>query len=171
MLQGKCIDANTCTNLKVGEVYYLFPHGGSAYEVSRFPYVGSHVGTYQKCRFELVETVTSLTTPLVNKYLARVVKPPSHFYQVSEEYIITEPNENGYYSVFFKHRPDAPPIGAYKNATYFEHVEPFRASEAVVVNDLPKIVKKTIETERDMPEIVNVPHKSLKYEQLTLFLE
>ncbi len=48
----------------------------AVYEVSRFPHVGSHFGAYQKGHFELVETVMHLSTPIVNKYLARVVKPP-----------------------------------------------------------------------------------------------
>ncbi len=169
MLQGKCINANASTNLIVGEIYYLFPHGGLAYEVSRFPHVGSHFGAYQKSQFELVVAAKPLSTPAVNKYLARVVKPPSHFYRVSEEYVITEPSENGYYSVFFKHRPDGPPIGAYKNATYFERVEPFRVSKAVVVNDIPEMVQKTAETVDDMSEMVNAPIKNQKYEQLSLF--
>lgn len=55
-------------------------------------------------------------------YLARLVKPPSHFYQIDEEYIITEPRADGYYSVFFKHRPDCPPIGAYKRNDCFEYI-------------------------------------------------
>ena len=44
----------------------------------------------------------SIDTPMqvLNKYLARVVKPPSHFYRIDEEYIITEPRADGYYSVF-----------------------------------------------------------------------
>lgn len=105
-----------------GELYYLFPHGGHAYCASRFPRPESHFGAYQKNHFELVDVAIDAQAQVLNKYLARVVKPPSHFYQIDEEYIITEPRADGYYSVFFKHRPDCPPIGAYKRNDYFEYI-------------------------------------------------
>lgn len=54
-LQGLCIDAGSSTNLQQDNIYYLVPHGGQAYHVSRFPRVGSHFGTYQKERFKIVE--------------------------------------------------------------------------------------------------------------------
>ncbi|MEA0552941.1 hypothetical protein U1P98_04355 [Lysinibacillus irui] len=122
MLQGKCIDNGGSINLTKGEVYYLFPHGGHAYCASRFPRPGSHFGTYQENHFELVDVAIDAPARVLNKYLARVVKPPSHFYQIDEEYIITEPRADGYYSVFFKHRPDGPPIGAYKRTECFERI-------------------------------------------------
>lgn len=57
-MQGICVEASNTTNLVVGETYYLFPHGGSAYYVSRFLIEGSHFGAYQKRYFEIVrETV------------------------------------------------------------------------------------------------------------------
>ena len=122
MLQGKCIDNGGSMNLTKGEVYYLFPHGGHAYCASRFPRPGSHFGAYQKNHFELVDVAIDAQAQVLNKYLARVVKPPSHFYQIDEEYIITEPRADGYYCVFFKHRPDDPPIGAYKRNDCFERI-------------------------------------------------
>lgn len=154
MLQGKCVDAGACTNLKVGEEYYLFSHGGLAYNVSRFPHPGAHFGTYQKSRFELVDAVMEVQTQITSKFLARVVKPPSHFYRVGEEYVITEPRANGYYSVFLTSRPNHCPIGSYKS-NYFDIIEPYEVTEAAV--------------EHDMPEMVNVPVKKQKYEQLSLF--
>ena len=169
MLQGKCIEAGACTNLKVGEEYYLFPHGGLAYNVSRFPHSGSHFGTYQKSRFELVDAAIEVPAQITSKYLARVVKPPSHFYRVGEEYVITEPKINGYYDVFLKSRPDVAPVGSYKNTSCFEHIEPFEEIEAVVVNDIPKMVQKKMEMVNDKPEIVNTPVKIQKYEQMSLF--
>ncbi|WP_016993152.1 hypothetical protein [Lysinibacillus boronitolerans] len=101
MLQGKCVDTGGSTILTKGELYYLFPHGGHAYCASRFPRPGSHFGTYQKNHFELVDLSIDTPMQVLNKYLARVVKPPSHFYRIDEEYIITEPRADGYYSVFF----------------------------------------------------------------------
>ncbi|MCL1701599.1 Holliday junction resolvase RecU [Lysinibacillus sp. Bpr_S20] len=102
-MQGRCIQAPEKSNLVEGEIYFLFPHGGLAYNVSKFSRPGSHFGTYQKSRFEVIsEDATEVEEKHDEKYLARIVKPPSHFYLVGEEYIITEPDENGYYSVFFK---------------------------------------------------------------------
>lgn len=168
MIRGKCIDAGACTNLKVGEEYYLFPHGGLAYNVSRFPHSGSHFGTYQKSRFELVDAAMEVPVQIASKYLARVVKPPSHFYLIGEEYIITEPRENGYYSVFLKSRPNHGPVGSYRS-NYFEIIEPYEVTEAAVVNDLLKMVQKKVKTVNNMPEMVNASVKKQKYEQLSLF--
>lgn len=53
-MQGRCIQAPDKSNLVEGEIYYLFPHGGLAYNVSRFPHPGAHFGTYQKSRFEII---------------------------------------------------------------------------------------------------------------------
>ncbi|MGE7112709.1 hypothetical protein [Lysinibacillus sp. NPDC047702] len=144
MLQGKCIDAGACTNLKVGEEYYLFPHGGLAYNVSRFPHTGAHFGTYQKSRFELVDAAMKVSTQIKSKYLARVVKPPSHFYRVGEEYVITEPKANGYYDVFLKSRPDVAPVGSYKNTSCFERIEHLGDSEASVVGDIVEIMDESL---------------------------
>lgn len=149
MLQGKCVDTGGSTNLTKGEVYYFFPHGGQAYYASRFPRAGSHFGAYQKNHFELVDVAIDVPTQVLNKYLARVVKSPSHFYRIDEEYIITEPREDGYYSVFFKHRPDGPPIGAYKRTDCFERIVPLEESatdKATVfeVGDIVEIVDASI---------------------------
>ncbi|MFY0521618.1 hypothetical protein ACOMCU_27985 [Lysinibacillus sp. UGB7] len=54
-MQGLCMDSGNSTNLQNGDIYYLFPHGGQAFNVSRFPRKGSHFGTYQKDRFKIVE--------------------------------------------------------------------------------------------------------------------
>ncbi len=54
-MRGKCIDPSSSTNLKANEIYYLYPAGGSSYHVSRFPRPGSHFGTYQKSRFDIIE--------------------------------------------------------------------------------------------------------------------
>lgn len=54
-MQGICIQATNSSNLKKGEKYYLFPHGRTAYFVSRFPTEGSHFGAYQKHYFEVLE--------------------------------------------------------------------------------------------------------------------
>lgn len=247
MLQGKCVDTGGSANLTKGELYYLFPHGGHAYCASRFPRPGSHFGAYQKNHFELVDVAIDAPAQVLNKYLARVVKPPSHFYQIDEEYIITEPRADGYYCVFFKHRPDDPPIGAYKRNDCFERIVSLEESvkdtatifevgdiveiidasiikrkhyengvqatvienfygcisiqrnepvdkmvissvllvgedlqaikkvklrtllEAVMVNDKPKNVKKSIEMVHDVPEVVKASVRKQKYEQLSLF--
>lgn len=149
MLRGKCVDTGGSTNLTKGEVYYLFPHGGQAYCASRFPRAGSHFGAYQKNHFELVNVANDVPAQVLNKYLARVVKPPSHFYLIDEEYIITEARADGYYSVFFKHRPDGPPIGAYKRTDCFERIVPLEESatdKATVfeVGDIVEIVDASI---------------------------
>ncbi|KOY81556.1 hypothetical protein I6G82_08470 [Lysinibacillus macroides] len=164
MLLGRCVDPGPSSNLKKGEVYYLFPHGGLAYCASRFPRIGSKFGIYQKSRFELVEVAIDTPAQAPNKYLARVINPPSHFYQVGEEYIITEPRTDGYYSVYYKHRSDGPPIGAYRRTDCFERVIPIKESEAdkatvfeVGARTVPEAVK------------VNVAAKQPKYEQLSLF--
>ncbi|WP_313150847.1 hypothetical protein [Lysinibacillus capsici] len=143
MLQGKCVDTGGSTNLTKGELYYLFPHGGHAYCASRFPRPGSHFGTYQKNHFELVDVAIDAPAQVLNKYLARVVKPPSHFYRTDEEYIITEPKADGYYSVFFKHRPDGPPIGAYKRTECFERIVSFEesATETTTIFEVGDIVE------------------------------
>ncbi|MCS5501293.1 hypothetical protein NY607_09200 [Lysinibacillus sp. A4] len=247
MLQGKCVDTGGSTNLTKGELYYLFPHGGHAYCASRFPRPGSHFGAYQKNHFELVDVAIDAPAQVLNKYLARVVKPPSHFYQIDEEYIITEPRADGYYSVFFKHRPDDPPIGAYKRNDCFERIVSLEESakdtatifevgdiveiidasiierkhyengvqatvienfygcisiqrnelvnrmvvgsvllvgeelqtvkkvgsrpvlEAVMVNDKQEKVNQTTKIECEISEIVKLPVKKQKYEQLSLF--
>lgn len=54
-LQGICIEITTSTNLEKGEVYYLFPHGPTAFHASRFPRPGSHFGTYQRRYFEIID--------------------------------------------------------------------------------------------------------------------
>lgn len=168
-MQGRCVLAPDKSNLVEGEIYYLFPHGGSAYNVSRFPHPGAHFGTYQKSRFELVDVVMEVSAEVTSKYLARVVKPPSHFYLIGEEYVITKPKANGYYDVFLKTRPSVAPVGSYKNTSCFEYIEPFKEVEVIVVNDMPKKVQKTVETAHNIPEMVNVPAKKQKYEQMTLF--
>lgn len=53
-MKGRCIQAPEKSNLAEGEIYYLYPNGGAAYNVSRFPSPGSHFGTYQKNRFEVI---------------------------------------------------------------------------------------------------------------------
>lgn len=55
-MQGICIETTVSTNLKKGEVYYLFPHGSIAFHASRFPKPGSHFGTYQRSHFEILDT-------------------------------------------------------------------------------------------------------------------
>ncbi len=167
-MRGRCIQAPEKSNLVEGEIYYLFQHGGLAYNVSRFPDPGAHFGTYQKSRFELVEAAVDVPTQTTSKYLARVVKPPSHFYMVGEEYVITEPKVTGYYSVFLKSRPNHGPIGSYRS-NYFEIIEPYEVTEAHVVNDVLKMVQKKVKTVNDMPEMVDAPVKKQKYEQLSLF--
>lgn len=52
---GRCIDAGNTGNLEVGTVYYLFEHGTTSYYVSRFNRPGSHMGGYQKSKFEIVD--------------------------------------------------------------------------------------------------------------------
>ncbi len=167
-MRGRCIQAPEKSNLVEGEIYYLFQHGGLAYNVSIFPHPGAHFGTYQKSRFELVEAAVDVPTQTTSKYLARVVKPPSHFYMVGEEYVITEPKVNGYYSVFLKSRPNHGPIGSYRS-NYFEIIEPYEVIEAAVVNDMLKVVQKKVKTVNDLPEMANVPVGKTKYEQLSLF--
>jgi len=108
-------------------------------------------------------------TQITSKYLARVVKPPSHFYRIGEEFIITEPKANGYYDVFLKTRPNVAPIGSYKNTSCFEYIEPFKEKETSLVNDMPKKVQKKVEMVNDLPEMANVPVGKTKYEQLSLF--
>lgn len=54
-MQGRCIQETNSSNLKKDEKYYIFPHGQSAYFVSRFPTEGSHFGAYQKHYFKVLE--------------------------------------------------------------------------------------------------------------------
>lgn len=168
-MRGRCIQAPEKSNLVEGEIYYLFPHGVLAYNVSRFPHPGAHFGTYQRSRFELVKVVAEVPAKIASKYLARVVTPPSHFYRIGEEYIITEPKANGYYDVFLKTRPNVAPIGSYKNTSCFEYIEPFEEVEAILVNDMPNKVQKKVEKVNDLPEMVKEPVKKQKYEQMSLF--
>ncbi|WP_431810829.1 hypothetical protein [Lysinibacillus capsici] len=160
-MQGKCIQAPEKSNLVEGEIYYLFPHGSSAFEVSRFPHTGSHFGTYQKSRFEIVAedvTVTEIQTKetQLKKYLARVIKPPSHFYRVGEEYIVTDPSENGYYSVFLKSRPDCAPVGSYLTEC-FDIIGPF------------ELIEEPVQKQKNETEIVIKELPQDQWQQIDLF--
>ncbi len=173
-MRGICIQAPEKSNLIEGEKYYLFPHGNHAVEVSNFPHHGSHFGTYQKSRFQIIdETVTETVelptvaeTPL-QRYLARVVMPPSKFYIVGEEYIISETNANGYYDVFFKSKPDCAPVGSYKNRDCFELIENYNQVTSTAKNDIanePLMVPVASES-----KIKNELTKKHEYTQLSLF--
>ncbi|WGT37320.1 hypothetical protein QH639_15895 [Lysinibacillus sp. 1 U-2021] len=115
-----------------------------------------------------MDVAIDVPAQVLNKYLARVVKPPSHFYRIDEEYIITEQRADGYYSVFFKLRPDDPPIGAYQRTNCFERIMYLEESEAVM-HDILKLEQRTEDSVNDKPEIVHVPTEKQKYEQLSLF--
>lgn len=161
-MQGRCIQAPEKSNLIEGEIYYLFPHGNLFFEASRFPHSGSHFGTYQKSCFEII-TEDFTDTPIEEiktdihpkKYLARILKPPSYFYRVGEEYIITEQDENGYYSIFLKSRPNYAPVGAYKT-NFFEIIEPFLETHA------ESVPKQKVE-----PVLIELPQD--QWQQMNLF--
>ena len=53
-MRGICIDSGGSVNIKIKEVYYLFPHGGFAFDVSNFSDSGLHLGTYQRSRFKII---------------------------------------------------------------------------------------------------------------------
>lgn len=55
MLYIECIDTMNCNTLQEGNLYYGFPTGGKALYVSRFPREGSHMGAYQRSRFNILE--------------------------------------------------------------------------------------------------------------------
>ncbi|MBG9693269.1 hypothetical protein ABD91_21265 [Lysinibacillus sphaericus] len=54
MLHLECIDTTNSNTLVEGNLYYGFPTGGGALYVSRFPSEGSHMGAYQRSRFNIL---------------------------------------------------------------------------------------------------------------------
>lgn len=54
MLHIECIDTTNSNTLVEGNLYYGFPTGGGALYVSRFPREGSHMGAYQRSRFNIL---------------------------------------------------------------------------------------------------------------------
>ncbi|MGE8038106.1 hypothetical protein [Lysinibacillus sp. NPDC093692] len=118
----------------------------------------------QKSRVEIIAEDATELSPLVveananpKNYLACIVKPPSRFYLVGEEYIITEPSDNGYYTVFLKCHPDNAPVGSYKTK-YFDIIALFEKLEVI------EIPVQKIEVE---PEIKELPRDQWK--QMDLF--
>lgn len=55
MLKGICVNVEGVNGLKKGETYYLFECGQIAFYVSNFPKENTHLGAYQRSRFELIE--------------------------------------------------------------------------------------------------------------------
>lgn len=171
-MRGICIQAPEKSNLINGKEYYLFPHGSHAVEASLFPHPGSHFGTYQKSRFQIIDEQKIIDfgneAESPKKFLARVVMPPSKFYIVGEEYIVSESNANGYYDVFFKTQPDCAPIGSYKKSEYFELIERYREE--------PSAAKKIRAEENDLVTVsyeskqkILVHTKKQEFTQLSLF--
>lgn len=104
----------------------------------------------------------------LQKYLARVIKPNRSF-TVGEEYVISEPRADGYYSVYLTNRPDHAPVGSYLT-NYFEIIRPFEVPLArAVVNDMPKKVTKKVEIVTESPKKEHNSSKKEQHEQLTLF--
>ncbi|MFY0516382.1 hypothetical protein ACOMCU_00935 [Lysinibacillus sp. UGB7] len=54
MLHIECIDSTNSNTLENGNLYYGFPTGGGALYVSRFPREGSHMGAFQRSRFNIL---------------------------------------------------------------------------------------------------------------------
>jgi len=52
-MKGICIEAPVNSNLVINQEYYLTPHGGHAFLVSRFPSALSHFGAYQRTYFKV----------------------------------------------------------------------------------------------------------------------
>lgn len=52
-MKGICIEAPVNSNLVINQEYYLTPHGGQAFLVSRFPSALSHFGAYQRTYFKV----------------------------------------------------------------------------------------------------------------------
>lgn len=63
-MQGICIDDSPSSNLKMGETYFLFPHGSNHVYASRFNRKGSHFGAYEKRLFEVIQEPIKQDWPL-----------------------------------------------------------------------------------------------------------
>lgn len=76
MLYIECIDTANSNTLKNGNLYYGFPTCGGALYVSRFPREGSHMGAYQRSRFNILteENFISKKEALEVKAVALVSK-------------------------------------------------------------------------------------------------
>lgn len=103
-------------------------------------------------------THPALTTHL-KRFLARVVES-KYSYTVGDEYVISEPRADGFYSVYLTSRPDHGPVGSYVT-NFFEIIKPIEVTPTRV-NDMPKTVARRT-------KIVNKSQKKEPYEQLTLF--
>lgn len=145
----------------------------------------NELGTYALQDFEKIKELPIAKTEAVypRKFLARVNDGRNYNYRIGDEYIISEPRADGYYSVYLKSRPDHAPVGSYIT-NFFEVVAPFEAETQVIgnVHDLTKNEKKTTQSVHDIPKTVpkitklvnEVSEKknvsqSKQFEQLTLF--
>ncbi|MDY0395404.1 hypothetical protein ACFSMW_13425 [Virgibacillus halophilus] len=54
-MKAICVDATNSNILQEGTEYYVFPHGASAFYVSKFNSSQAHSGVFQRIRFEITE--------------------------------------------------------------------------------------------------------------------
>lgn len=157
---GRCVEATNTTNLVVGETYYLFPHGGSAYYVSRFPRKGSHIGAYQKHYFELVDETENDTSEMVNEtiefehgkvYKARLSNAPNEHYENGGTYYLT--STSGPYC-------NQADCYIYKDRMFRVFCGRFSISRFSDIEEIEMIVKKEV-------EVVELPRD--QWEQIDLF--
>lgn len=107
-------------------------------------------------------------TKHLQKYLARVVKPNRSFI-VGEEYVISEPRADGYYSVYLTSRPDHAPVASYIT-NFFEIIKPFEVpATEVLVNDIPGKMTEKAKIVTESSEKEHNTSKREQQEQLTLF--
>ncbi|WP_042472850.1 hypothetical protein [Bacillus ndiopicus] len=143
------------------------------------------LGTYALQDFEKIKELPIAKTEAAypKKFLARVSDGRNYNYRIGDEYIISEPRADGYYSVYLKSRPDHAPVGSYIN-NFFEIVATFEAETQMVdsvhdlteneqkitqsVHDIPKTAPKITKLVNEVPKKKNVS-QSKQFEQLTLF--
>lgn len=200
-MRGICIDTGSTTVLREGDEYYLFEHGPNNYYVSKFDNVGAHCGSYQRKHFKLVDDeqpqehpgeiigdsvyysfenpdIEPVIVPIKRKRFVAVVSRWRNGYRIGDEFIISERDENNYFHVYLKDRPNKGPVGSYIT-DFFQIIEPYNEPEIELepVKQKPAIVKE-IEPKplpnppKVLPKAEKVkrkPEKPKKPEQMNIF--
>lgn len=169
-MRGICIDTGSSTVLQEGKEYYLFEHGPNYY-VSKFNKPNSHMGSFRKSLFKLVEK--NEPQPQEPKYHIGEVAYPRMGWRLGQQFIIgptkhPELEGKGYYNV---HLADNGSIIATMNdPRLFKIIEPC------------KLPQKPVKFERKQVANTNTPdkpqkaeskqenkHKKAQYEQMSIF--
>ncbi|MCT6925289.1 hypothetical protein [Metasolibacillus sp.] len=187
MFPGRYYKARLLTLPRTSDEALMYIHVQNTQQVTAYQDEARQheLGTYPLQDFEKIRELPRTNTPISgqrNKFLAKVVQALHHF-AVGDEYVISDPRADSYYSVYLKSRPDHAPVGSYIT-NFFEIVAPFEMEPQMVdsvhdltknerkvtqsVHDIPKTALKITKLVNEEPEKKNVS-QSEKFEQLTLF--